>query len=65
MNNESAGLPNSCNEDLIFFLCGNNHSPEHEDKIKKMKLSKAGIKIVIKEKEAFRIWRDAKKNEAG
>lgn len=40
------------------MLCGNDLSPEHESKIKKMKVSKAGIIMVIKEKECFRSWRE-------
>ncbi|MEO8447692.1 MAG: hypothetical protein ABI528_09370 [bacterium] len=57
------GLPNGCYEDIIYALCVSDQSPEHESRIRKMKISTAMVKMIIKEKEAFRIWRDAKKNE--
>ena len=43
---------------MIYILCGNDLSPEHELKVKQMKVSKAGIIMVIKEKECFRSWRE-------
>ena len=49
-------MPKNCIEDVIFYLCGNDHSPEHEAKIKKIKLSQVAIKMIIKEKESFAVW---------
>jgi hypothetical protein len=46
------------------MLCGNDLSPEHELKIKQMKVSKAGIILVIKEKECFARWRERQEAEA-
>lgn len=51
-------MPKSGTEDLIYLLSGNDLSPEHEARIKRMKVSKAGIIMVIKEKEYFRNWRE-------
>ncbi len=60
VKNESAGLPKNCLEDVIYFLCGNDHSPEHEYRIRKMKLSQVAIKMVIREKESFTFWMSKK-----
>ena len=64
LKSEGIGLPTCELEDMLYLLSGDNLSPEHENKVKEMKETKAGIIMVIKEKELFSMWRNKKNSEA-
>jgi hypothetical protein len=63
MKKESEGMPKPAREDLIISLCEGNYPSAQFENVKKLKLSQAGMILVHKEKEAYKIWKQREKNE--
>ena len=63
MEEEAEGLPKPAREDLIISLCEGNYSSAQFENVKKLKLSQAGMIMVHKEKEAYKIWKQREDNE--
>jgi hypothetical protein len=63
MEEEAEGLPKPAREDLIISLCESNYSFAQFESVKKLKLSQAGMIMVRKEKEAYKIWKQRIDNE--
>ncbi len=63
MEEEAVGMPKAAREDLIISLCENNYSSAQFENVKKLKLSQAGMIMVHKEKETYKIWKQRIDNE--
>lgn len=57
MEEEAEGMPKPAREDLIISLCEGNYSSAQFENVKKLKLSQAGMIMVHKEKEAYKVWK--------
>ncbi len=62
MEDEAEGLPKPAREDLIISLCEGNYSSAQFENVKKIKLSQAGMIMVHKEKEAYKLWQKTQDN---
>lgn len=63
MEEEAVGMPKPAREDLIISLCEGNYSSAQFENVKKLKLSQAGMIMVHKEKETYKIWKQRIDNE--
>lgn len=65
MEEEAEGMPKPAREDLIISLCEGNYSSAQFESVKKLKLSQAGLILVHREKEAYKIWRRRENSNGG